>query len=221
MVEDKLHLPVGTPIHLQQEELENPIRYTVKLLGYYPGKGLIVTNTEHDGKTVLLTDGTKLVARTVQGSAVQGFRVKVVQTSMTPYPHLHLSYPDDIEISVVRDACRVSTKQPALAKNTKNDDKNHEAMILDLSASGAKIATRVPIADLDEVIELKMELNAAGSDEKLTLLGVVKSVDYRRGDRDRGLLPLHYYGLMFQGVNRFQKLVLNTFVAETSIIVTI
>ena len=216
MIEDKLQLPVGTPIQLQQEDTENPVRYTVKLLGYYPGKGLIVTNTEHNGRTVLLTDDTRLVARSLQGSAVQGFRVKVLQTSMTPYPHLHLSYPQEIETSVVRDARRITTKQPALARNIKSDESDfHEAMIVDLSASGTKVATRVPVAGVDEVLEIKMELDIADMVEKLTLLAEVKSADFRQGNRDKGRLPLYYYGLMFKGVNRFQKMALHAFVTES------
>ncbi len=126
-MEDKLHLPVGTPIHVQQEGVRDAPRFNVKLLGYYPGRGLIVTNTEFNGKTVLLTDDTKLVARAVQGSIATAFRVKVVQTNMKPYPHLHLSYPneDDIEVSIVRDARRIDTKQPSLVRNTKKGSLRH------------------------------------------------------------------------------------------------
>ena len=217
MIEDKLQLPVGTTIQLEQEDLEHPIRFSVKLLGYYPGKGLIVTNTEHNGRTVLLTDDTRLVCRALQGSIVQGFRAKVVQTSMMPYPHLHLSYPDDVEVTVVRDARRIITKQPALARNSKSgSNKKIEAMIVDLSASGAKIATRSPIAQKEDVIELKMILEVADSDETLNLIGVVKNVDFKEGDKEKKRLPLHYYGLMFQGVNRFQKLVLHAYVMEAA-----
>lgn len=217
MVEDKLQLPVGTSIQLEQEEIENPIRFTVKLLGYYPGKGLIVTNTEHNGRTVLLTDDTRLVCRALQGSIVQGFRAKVVQTSMLPYPHLHLSYPDDIEVTVVRNARRIITKQPALARNSKADaNKFHEAMIVDLSASGAKIATRTPVARKGEVLELKMILEVAESDETLNLIGIVKNVEYKQGNKEKKRLPLHYYGLMFQGVNRFQKLAIHAYVMEAA-----
>ena len=217
MTEDKLQLPVGTSIQLEQEGVEFPIRYTVKLLGYYPGKGLIVTNTEHNGRTVLLTDDTRLVCRALQGSVVQGFRVHVVQTSMLPYPHIHLSYPEDIEVSVVRDARRIITKQPALTRNSKNRDGAFiEAMIVDLSFSGAKIATRTPVAEINEVLEINMVLDVADSEEVLKLLSEVKSVDFKVGDKEKGRLPLHYYGLMFKGVNRYQKLALHAFVMEAS-----
>ncbi len=217
MIEDRLQLPVGTSIQLHQENVDTPIRYTVKLLGYYPGKGLIVTNTEHNGRTVLLTDDTPLVCRALQGSSVQGFRVKVIQTSMMPYPHIHLSYPEDIETSIIRDARRIITKQPALVRNSRSgESRSYEAMIVDLSASGAKIATRVPVADVNEILEIKMVLDVADSEETLNLLGEVKSVDFREGNRAKARLPLHYYGLMFKGVNRYQKLALHAFVMEVS-----
>ena len=218
MIEDKLQLPMGTPLQLQQEGVENPIRYNVKLLGYYPGKGMIVTNTEHNGKTVLLTVDTKLVVRSVQGVTCQAFRVKVVQVSMKPYPHLHLSWPDDVEVTTVRDARRIETKQPSLVRNSRSPDgKFYEAMIVDLSASGAKIATRVPIGRIDEMVELKMQLEVAEQDESLNLVAVIKSSDFKASSK----LPLHYYGLSFKGINRFQKLVLHGYVVESTLKVKI
>jgi len=215
MMEDKLQLPVGTPIQVQQEGIEDAPRFNVKLLGYYPGKGLIVTNTEFNGKTILLTDGTKLVARAVQGSLATAFRVKVVQTNMKPYPHLHLSYPDedDIEVSIVRDARRIDTKQPSLVRNTKAGSQYTEAMIVDLSASGARIATRVPIAILEEMVELKMEVEVAEENEPLAITGIIKNVDFKK----KGNMALHYYGIMFNGINRFQKVVLHAYVMEETL----
>ena len=211
-MEDRLHLPVGTPIQVQQEGIEDAPRFNVKLLGYYPGKGLIVTNTEFNGKTILLTDDTKLVARAVQGNIATGFRVSVVQTNMKPYPHLHLSYPDeeDIEVSIVRDARRIDTKQPSLVRNTKKGSDYTEAMIVDLSASGARIATRVPVGILEEMVELKMEVEVAEEVEPLVLTGVIKNVDFKK----KGKMALHYYGIMFKGINRFHKLVLHAYVME-------
>ncbi len=218
MIEDKLQLSMGTPLQLQQEGIENPFRYNVKLLGYYPGKGMIVTNTENNGKTVLLTNDTKLIVRSVQGVSCQAFRVKVVQTSMKPYPHLHLSWPDDVEMTTVRDSRRIETKQPSLVRNTSSPDgKYYEAMIVDLSASGARIATRVPVGRMDELIELKMQLEVAEQDETLKLIGVIKSADFKPDNK----LPLHYYGLMFQGINRFQKMVLHGHVVESAMKVKI
>ena len=220
MIEDNLQLPMGTPLQLQQEGegIENPIRYNVKLLGYYPGRGMIVTNTEYNGKTVLLTVDTKLVVRSVQGVTCQAFRVKVVQVSMKPYPHLHLSWPDDIEVSTVRDARRIETKQPSLVRNPNSPDgKYYEAMIVDLSASGAKIATRVPIGRIGEMVELKMQLEVAEQDENLNLLGIIKSSEFKPSSK----LPLHYYGLMFQGINRYQKMVLHGHVVESTLKVKI
>ncbi len=211
-MEDKLHLPVGTPIQVQQQGVTDAPRFNVRLLGYYPGKGLIVTNTEFNGKTILLTDDTKLVARAVQGSIATAFRVKVVQTNMKPYPHLHLSYPDDddIEVSIVRDARRIDTKQPSLVRNNKKGSQYTEAMIVDLSASGARIATRVPIGILNEMVELKMEVEVAEEDEPLLVTAVIKNVDFKK----KGNLALHYYGIMFDSINRFQKLVLHAYVLE-------
>jgi hypothetical protein len=211
-MQDRLHLPVGTPIQIQQEGVDNAPRFNVRLLGYYPGKGLIVTNTEFNGKTVLLTDDSKIVARAVQGNIATAFRVSVVQTSLTPYPHLHLTYPEEdaIEVSIVRDARRIDTKQPSLVRNAKEGSQYIEALIVDLSASGARIATRVPIGILDETVELKMEVEVGDESEPLVVTAVIKNVDFKK----KGKLALHYYGLMFKGVNRFQRIVLHAYVLE-------
>jgi len=217
MIEDKLQLPVGTLIQLQQDGIKNPARYSVKLLGYYPGKALIVTNTEFQGRTVLQTDDTAMIARALQGSVCQAFAVKVIQTMMVPFPHLYLTYPNDIETSVVRNANRIVTKQPALVSNGRDDDgKRYEALVVDLSSSGAKVATKVPVAEVNDVLDMIMELEVAGKDERITVAATVKSVEFKDGDKAKGRLPLFYYGLMFEGINRFQQIIIHAYVMEFS-----
>lgn len=216
MIDDKLQLPVGTRIQLQPDGMENPARYTVRLLGYYPGKSLIVTNPEsQSGKTVLFRDGQPFIARVVQGSLCRGFRVHSIQTNMLPYPHVHLTYPEDVEISVVRNASRILTKQPALVRNFKAiSSKRFEALVVDLSASGARVATRLPIAEVGDSLEMKMELEVVGESEILNLVASVKKTDFKEADEEKGRLALHYYGLMFEGLNRYQKLLLHAYVLE-------
>ncbi|MGD2119230.1 MAG: flagellar brake protein [Chromatiales bacterium] len=217
MTEEKLRFPVGTRIQLQPEGIDNnPTRYNVMLLGYYPGKSLIVTNPESQpGKTVLFRDSQAFIARIMQGSVCQAFRATAIQTNMLPYPHLHLSYPDEIEMTVVRNASRIATKQPALVRNLKaTSDKRFEAMVVDLSSSGAKVATRVPVAEVGDSLHVKMQLEVANETDILNLAAEVKKAEFREGDRQKGRLDLYYYGLMFEDLNRFQKVLLHAYVME-------
>ena len=217
MTDEKLKFPVGTRIQLQPEGIENnPTRYNVTLLGFYPGKSLIVTNPESQpGKTVMFRNSQAFIARVMQGSVCQAFRASAIQTNMLPYPHLHLTYPDDIEMTVVRNATRIVTKQPALVRNLKStSSKRFEAMVVDVSASGAKVATRVPVAEVGDNLEIKMQLEVADEIDILNLVAAVKKSEFREGDKQKGRLGLHYYGLMFEGINRYQKLLLHAYVLE-------
>jgi len=215
MIEDELQLPVGTTIQLQQESGENNQRYKVRLIGYLPGKNIIVTNPEVNGRTVILKDDKVLIARIFKGSMAIGFRCRVMQTSLVPYPHLHLSYPNDLEISAVRNASRVNTKEAALVRNlAKPEDKFSEALILDLSTTGTKIATRHPIAQKGDFLQIRMKLNVDKEDRLLEMAGEVMKVNYQEASKSVNNKPVFNYGIKLKGVNAMQKMIIHAYVLE-------
>ncbi len=215
MLDDKLQLPVGTNIQLQQEDNDNPeLRYNVRLIGYYPGKDIIVSNPEIKGRTVIIKEGKVMIARFFKGSKAIGFRCRVKMTYMVPYPHLHLSFPENFEVSIVRNASRVNAREAAMARNLRFKDEGYtEALILDLSTTGARIATRHAIAQAGDILQIRMLLRVDEEDRQLEIAAEVKKVNYIEADKLNARAAFQY-GLMFKGINNMQKLVIHAFVLE-------
>jgi len=218
-MEDNLKLPVGTDIQLQMNTVDNNIaRYTVKLLGYLPGKGIIASSLENNGRTVILKDGTKLISRVVLGTRAIGFRTSIITTNMVPYPHIHLSYPQSLEISEVRNASRAIVKEASLVRNLgEKDAKFSEALVNDLSTTGAKLLTKKPLAVVGDIVEIKMLLTANKIEHKINLMAEVKKVNYVVNNPDKQKKPMFSYGVMFKGINAQQSLAIYAYVLEQTL----
>ena len=218
-MEDNLKLPVGTDIQLQMNTVDNNIaRYTVKLLGYLPGKGIIASSLENNGRTVILKDGTKLISRVVLGTRAIGFRTSIITTNMVPYPHIHLSYPQSLEISEVRNASRAIVKEASLVRNLgEKDAKFSEALVNDLSTTGAKLLTKKPLAVVGDIVEIKMLLTANKIEHKINLMAEVKKVNYVENNPDKQKKPMFSYGVMFKGINAQQSLAIYAYVLEQTL----
>lgn len=109
-------------LQLQRISPEFNDRYTVTLIGYLEGRGLIVTTPQVHQKVQFIKEGMRFAIRLLGGDKVMGFVTTVIHSSTKPYPHLHLSYPQEIESLAIRNAERINTNLPALVRNTRLPD---------------------------------------------------------------------------------------------------
>src|SRR6476661_10977761 len=97
-----LSLPVGISLNLQVLGDRSGHRIQAKVLGYKPGESLIA---EVPGARLLPIDlrlGDELAARCLVGRHILGFKCTVLRVCTSPYPYFHLSYPERIEQTEVR-----------------------------------------------------------------------------------------------------------------------
>jgi hypothetical protein len=207
-----LDLPVGTALHIQATVPENSPRFAVRLIGFLPGASLVITAPMVDGRVQIVREGQRFNVRVLEGARVLGFVAQVLVVGLKPYAHLHLEYPAKFEQIVVRNASRVVTDLPVDVRNTNDTDDPdvfHRANIVDLSETGARLATAEPLGLVGERLHLKLSLTVGGADESLGLIGEIRSVA-RHHD---GALGVHT-GLAFRALNRFQQLLLHAWVTR-------
>jgi c-di-GMP-binding flagellar brake protein YcgR len=212
---DPLNLTLGSVLQVQATVPENAPRYTVKLIGASPGGSLILTAPTIDGRVQIVREGQRFTVRALKGERVMGFVAQVLASAMRPYPHLHLEYPKEVEQIVVRNASRVSTEIPAAARSTEapNEDSSFVVVsIVDLSETGAKIASDEALGEVGEVLHVKFELTISGEAEELGLIGEIKNVS-ERVDPDDGSTG-HYAGVAFRSLSRFQQVLLHAWVTN-------
>ena len=214
---DPLNLTVGSLLQIQATVPDQAPRYSVRLIGYLPGASLVVTTPSLDGKVQIVREGQRFTVRVLVGERVMGFVAKVLQTTMKPYPHLHLEYPSEFQQIVVRNASRVNADLALLARNTRNADDEQSfvpAAIVDLSETGAKISSQDPLAAQGEMLHLKFELQISGAGEEMGLLGDVKNVSERIEQHEGGDQRVYLTGVQFRTLSRYQQILLHAWVTD-------
>lgn len=216
MAENILNLHVGKLLQLQRISPEFHDRYTVTLIGSLPGKGVIVTTPTIHKKIQFIKEGVRFAVRLLHGSKVLGFVTTVTHSASKPYPHLHMSYPSDIESLAVRNAERVSTNLPALVRNTRHaDDENawQPVLVKDLSMTGARLESLDPLGRKGERLVMKLVIDVCGESEQIMVLTEIcnRSVVSDKQDQEDAR---YCCGISFLKVNRLQEVLLNNCVLQ-------
>ena len=214
---DPLNLTLGSVLQIQATVPDQAPRHSVRLIGALPGASLIVTTPTLHGKVQIVREGQRFTVRALKGERVLGFVAQVLLASMKPYPHLHLEYPDEIEQIVVRNASRVDAAVPATVRNTEEPNEAasfREVTIVDLSETGAKIASTQPLGEPDELLHIRFELAISGADEELGLLGDIKNSSERTEGGPHGDTRRYYTGVKFRTLSRFQQVLLHAWVTN-------
>ncbi len=203
-------------LQLQRISPEFHDRYTVTLIGYLPKQGLIVTTPQVHQKVQFIKEGMRFAVRLLDGSNVLGFVSTVTHSATRPYPHLHLSYPEEVETSMVRNAERINSNVPTLVRNSKDrdvEDAWHPALIKDLSMTGARVESIESLGRPGELLVLKFGVDICGEKEQVMLLSEVCNRTAVKDQADPED-SRYSFGLAFKAMNRMQEVVLNNCVLQ-------
>ncbi|MEL0586698.1 MAG: flagellar brake protein [Candidatus Thiodiazotropha sp. (ex. Lucinoma kazani)] len=207
------HLQIGDVLQLQNAPpSDNMDRYAATLVGFLPGQSLVITTPRKNGKPIIVRDGQSFTVRMLQGSNIFGFVSRVLNASSKPYPHIHLAYPADVESAVVRNAPRVPTEIQAVIikpQGASGEEDQHPVIITDISSTGARVIDRQKLGEVGSVIQVSHTLSVCGGEDQLKVMGVIRNIREISG-QDGGSRYIH--GLEFRGLNRFQQLILCSYV---------
>lgn len=212
--EDALRLKVSDILQLQPIGREQASRHKVKVIGYLVGESLVVTAPQTRNGLLLVREGQMFNVRMLEGSSAQGFVSTVLHSYAKPYPHLHLSYPHEVETILVRNAQRVSSHLLVAVRNLKDEDTEksyYPAYINDISLTGAHLVSKRRLGHPDTMLQLNLLLQVCAEEVQLVLLAIVRSETQR--DSGDGGISFHY-GVQFQSLNRFQRVLLHGYVLE-------
>lgn len=213
-----MRLRVGDRIQLQPPATVSQERYIVKLIGYLDNASLLVTAPLENGLRVPLRDNDKIVARVFTSQKAFGFTSVVERVCKIPYDYLHLSFPDTIQGSVVRKSPRVRTKIiTSVARGEDADEAERQSgMIVNLSADGALLRARQPLAAKGETLRLAFRVNLHNVDAFLTVNAVVRS-QFRDEEGEGGATPMHNHGMQFQDLRPNDSVILQSMIYQQMI----
>jgi len=210
-----LKLRVGESLQLQPRDGEEGRRMHVRVIGYVPGKSLLVTTPQVGGKVMIIREGQPFVVRMLVGNKVVGFATQVLRSCAVPYPYLHLSYPDEMEQIIVRKAQRVRVKLFASVKNCNPDlqsDKGVSVTVSDISISGAMVMSGKQFGEVGDEVLLTCAIKIAGAEKLLSIPAVVRNINVEQ-DEEEGV-DRFYHGLEFNIKDQQDTFALHGYVYE-------
>lgn len=174
---EDLKLSAGFPVQLLIPSANaEPVRYSCKLIGYLPGKGVLVTPPVTGGKVARLVGGQKLTARLMVANGMCVFSASIETVTASPYPILHLSYPKSVSFKGVRNATRVDVRLPIVAKNQSAlESSDIQGVIADISVTGARLELSEAIGDVGDELIVSGDIEVGPIRRSLKIAAVIRS----------------------------------------------
>ena len=192
-------------------------RYYVKLIGYVENKCIIVTTPFDQEQPIRIPDNQVFVVRLVSGTSVSAFTAHALHITTYPFPHLHLSFPNNIESINVRKSERIKCNIIVTAQNEesgKNFDNKKSALIPNISKAGAQLLSAEELGNVGDKILLSSKISVAELEEQYMNISAI----IRRADEINDKTSKYDYGLQFtfdgKGSNDKDKLLLYNFIYE-------
>ena len=224
MQPNDLQLSIGDTLLLQFAMDEHQRKHPTKVIGYLLGKSLVVTTPRIDGKVMLVREGQPLIIRMLSGNNVYAFNTQILTSSLKPYAHLHLTYPQDIEKIVVRKAMRVAADLDVTIDCINAEDpklsQQAKGKVLDISTAGALLFAESGLGGNGDLLSLTMRVPLAGVQKFIKVPAVIRSVREQSAAADvlegqPGGQPAGYlFGVEFQLLEEMDNILLHGFVYE-------
>ncbi|TAJ55696.1 MAG: flagellar brake protein [Nevskiaceae bacterium] len=200
----ELDLAIGSALQLQSA-VGGPTRYQVRLIGLCPGRSLLVTAPEQEGRPVAFMQDEPLVARTFVGTNAVGFKTSLLKYATQPYRYLHLTYPTEVQNVQVRGAPRLALRLPVRLFPTGGGEL--QGALGDLGSRGAMVEIEGEALRPGQTLRLCFVLDFPDLDaQTLELTAVIRNADHPEPGTTR-----RRYGLEFQAVPTLAALALRAY----------
>ncbi|MCW8956275.1 MAG: flagellar brake protein [Gammaproteobacteria bacterium] len=203
---------LGDLIQLQYIPDEGRERLNAKVIGHSPNRSIIITAPSVNGKSPLLRENQRFIVRMMQGVNLYGFESEVLRYYASPYPHVHLSHPKDIESKTVRGSRRVNTE--LIVSVQKNNDEIISASMLNTSSTGSLVRCNQQLGAIDDELLISAELNISGQDKYLRIPAIIRNLTIIATKNEESKSSLYKHGVQFINLDEEQILLINAYVHE-------
>jgi c-di-GMP-binding flagellar brake protein YcgR len=172
------------------------------LIGVLATRAVLVTTPKipSSSNAFSILDGDHFVCRAFAGRSAFAFQTEVLKAAHQPYPHLHLRYPQSVEAVVVRQASRGPMERPVslISGAAEGEAAPRPASLLDLSLTGAGLASSAGLAAQSDAVELLIP-GVEEQQPELRLKAVVRKVRGAENVTEQAAeaTPQAHYGLEF------------------------
>jgi c-di-GMP-binding flagellar brake protein YcgR len=213
---------LGDLIQMQFIPEDGRERLNAKVIGHFANKSLIITGPKSNGSFPILRENQLFVIRMLQGNKVYGFESEVLKYYNTPYPHLHLSHPTNVECITVRSSRRVSSQHIVSIhlESAGEDDRPISGYMINTSVTGTLLQSEYELGELGDTLELSVELHVSNIQKFIRITGIIRNISTPQdrqeeyGEKADDENDTFRYGLEFVDVDEDDQLVLHGYVYE-------
>ncbi len=203
----QVQLAPGDLVQLQTLHPTHAERYQVRMIGFHAPVSLLVTAPMQQGKLVFVKEGQQFLVRGFVGKDAVAYKTRVLKSNLSPFPYLHLAYPDSVQSMRIRSSARVSVD--LVTAIVRADGSQGSARMTDMSVGGARMLSPKPVAQKEEQIKVSFRINPAGLDVYLTINARVRAVS--NDETQQGLIAT---GVEFVDISEQDRLYLTNMVYQ-------
>lgn len=207
----QLRLPAGSVLHLDflGESAARP-RVALRLIGQIEGGSVLLSAVNAQGAVVPFREGELVQVKVIAGNDIGAFTALVQKVCFAPYPYIHISYPDAVQMKVLRRHARVDTRLIVAATFEGQEGAAPMAgLAVNLSASGMRLEMGQGVLQRGDRLRIALRLPAAGDERTLALAGVVRTVATQAAPPGRA-----HCGIEFDELPAVDRLVLEHYVFQ-------
>lgn len=195
---------IGDALQLQDTAAEQQ-RYYAKLVGFLNRSSIVVLHPHRGEQLIEVREGMPFMVRGFAGKTIYEFDCRVLGVFPHPYPHLHLSFPEQVETKELRGAMRIKVKLACSVAATA-DGLKMPATISDLSTSGVRINSTAQLGKVGDTVQVNFKLTIEGCEQALAMSAIIRNAGATHADNSV------IYGLEFVGVTAKARIVLQSYV---------
>lgn len=173
-----LNLAPGIALQLQVQHQEDE-RLASRVIGYLPGKSILVTTPKVAGGFMPARVGWPVTVRYFAHNNIYAFSTQICHICTYPFPYLHLSYPADVAIEKVRSALRAPCDLAATVITNLGEagEVRLPAQLLDISTRGMRLEMASNSLQLGQQIHIEMELKIDEHRYAMAPAGTIRSMN--------------------------------------------
>jgi hypothetical protein len=199
---------IGDTMQMQPQGSKEGERHYVKFIGYIKGQSVLVTTPIVDGHILLMREGQDFIVRMFAGKSAYAFRAIVRKVCNSPYPYLHLAYPDAVHGVEVRKAQRTQIKLIASVINQSAEvAPKFSVTLCDLSLTGARLDAATTMGKATDDILVTFRIKTDLVDAYLELNGIIRRIDQQANGDDKSKV-VFAHGVQFKDPSVQDKLII-------------
>ena len=208
---DEAKLTPGDALQLQQLLDGQTERFTVRVIGMMKPKSVLVTAPTLDDKLIFVRDGQPFLIRAFSGLNVCAFKSKVLKAHHSPFPYLHLAYPDSVELMRIRKSIRARVSIIIAISDKEGGRQLAAARIVDLSVGGARAFSANKFGEKGQQVFVSFKVKLDDIEEYINVPATLRSFTEEFDEDGKGVYAI---GMQFEELPPHERLLIMNLVYQ-------